>query len=78
MIVGSLLLGAAVGWAYARMRRFRSPAWVLAYAVIALGAARFMLAGDEISLFFATQAVAAVVIVMLAVSRPRPRRLRPA
>ncbi len=78
VIVGSLVMGAVVGWAYARMRRFRSPAWVLAYAVIALGAARFMLAGDEISLFFATQAVGAIVIVVLAVSRPRPRTLRPA
>jgi hypothetical protein len=78
VIVGSLILGAALGWAYARMRRFRSPAWVLAYAVIALGAARFMLAGDEVSLFFASQAIGAVVLVVLVVSRPRRHRLRAA
>ncbi len=78
VVVGSLILGALVGWAYSRMRRFRSPAWVLAYAVIALGAARFMLAGDEVSLFFASQAIGAVVVVVFAVSRPRRRRLRPA
>jgi hypothetical protein len=57
------------------MRRFPSAAWVLVYAVAALGAARFMLAGDEISLFFASQALVAVVITIMLVSRPGPRTL---
>jgi hypothetical protein len=74
VVLGSLLLGFGVGWVYGRMRRFGSAAWVLVYAVVANGAARFMLAGDEVSIFFFTQALVAVLITIRLVTVPAHAR----
>lgn len=77
VIAGSLLIGLALGSLYARMRATKAVSWLVVYALTAVTAARFQLAGDAVTFFFYLQAlVPALIVLYLITIRAAPEERR--